>query len=97
MLLFGLHLREEDHIADGFLAGQQHREPIDADAETCSGGHTVFQCAEEIFIKRLYLFDSAGAVSHLFFEPGSLIERIVQLAERIAELLSVADRFEPLN
>ena len=35
--------REEDHLADRLLAGQQHHEPFDPDAKPARGRHPVLQ------------------------------------------------------
>ncbi len=35
------HLGEQHHVADGALAGEQHHQPVYADAEAAGGGHSV--------------------------------------------------------
>ena len=34
----GLHLREEEDLLDGFFAGEEHHQAIDADANAAGGG-----------------------------------------------------------
>src|SRR5438309_754941 len=55
-----LQLREQDHVADGFLAEQHHAEAVDANAYATGGRHAVFEGDEKIFVE-LLLF-AAGLV-----------------------------------
>src|SRR5436190_7762818 len=45
-----LQLREEDHVADAFLAEEHHAEAVDADDDAVRRGHAVFEGDEEIFV-----------------------------------------------
>jgi hypothetical protein len=36
--LFGTHLRKQNDVADARAVGQQHHEPVDADAGAAVGG-----------------------------------------------------------
>jgi len=40
------HLCEQQHILDAILPGEEHRDPVDAEAYARRGGHAVFQRAE---------------------------------------------------
>ena len=38
-----LQLREQDHVADAFLAEEHHAEAVDANADAAGRGHAVFE------------------------------------------------------
>jgi len=46
--LHALHLREEDHLFDRAVVGQEHDKPVDADADAAGRGHTVAGCVEDV-------------------------------------------------
>ena len=81
--LFGFHLREQDHVANAFLAEQHHAQAVDPDANAAGGGHPVFERDEEIFVQLLPL--AAG----LMFERFALLKRIVLLGAAGRELQTV--------
>ena len=83
MSAFRLQLREEDHVADAFLAEEHHAEAVDADADPAGRGHAVFEGNEEILVQ-LLLF-AAGLV----FQRGPLLDRIVLLGVAGGNFLSV--------
>src|SRR5471032_200928 len=41
--LGGAQLGEEDHVPDALGAGEEHAEPVDADAHAARGGHAVLE------------------------------------------------------
>ena len=45
-----LQLREEDHVADAFLAEEHHAEAVEAEAEAARRGASVFEGDEEIWL-----------------------------------------------
>ena len=47
-LFEGFHLGEEEDVADGVGARQDHHQAVDADAKAACGRHAVLQSAEEI-------------------------------------------------
>ena len=53
-LRLGAKMREENDLADRRHAGQQHRQPVDADAEAAGGGQAVLEGAEVVLV------DAAG-------------------------------------
>ena len=48
-------------------------------------------------VEWLGLVVAGGALASLVLEPGSLIVRIVELAERVGQLHSLQDQLEPLD
>ena len=49
-LCFRAQLREEQNVANGFRAGQEHDEPVDADAHAVRGRHFIFHGGHGVFI-----------------------------------------------
>ena len=52
---FRFQLREQDHIADAFLAEEHHAQAVNADADAAGGRHAVFERDEEILVQLLLL------------------------------------------
>src|SRR5271166_2769627 len=50
---FRFQLREQDHVADAFLAEKHHAEPVYTDADAAGGRHAVFECDEKILVQLL--------------------------------------------
>src|SRR5882672_2715048 len=70
---FRLQLREQNHVADAFLAEEHHAQAVNADADAARRGHAVFERDEEIFVQ-LLLF-AAG----LMLQRGALRDGIILL------------------
>lgn len=49
-LVFGAHGGEQEHIADRRRIGQQHHQPVQAEAQAAGGGKAVFQCGDIVFV-----------------------------------------------
>lgn len=47
---FRLHPREEKDVTDGVGTGEEHDHPVDSDADTPSGSHSLADCFEKLFI-----------------------------------------------
>lgn len=92
-----LHVREEDDVADGVFAGEEHDHAVDADAEAGAGGHAVFERAEEVFVHDHRFVVAALAEAGLLFEAFALDDRVVQLGEAVAHLLAADDQLEALD
>lgn len=43
--IFRAHHREEEHILDTFLVGEQHTHAVDPKTDAARWWHAVFQCA----------------------------------------------------
>src|SRR5829696_5547618 len=80
---FRLQLREEDHVADAFLAEEHHAQAVDADADAARRGHAVFEGDEEIFVELLLL------AARLMFERVALRDGVVLLGVAGRNLLPV--------
>jgi hypothetical protein len=65
--LLRFQLREQDDVADAFLAEEHHAQAVNADADAARRGHAVFEGDEEIFVQLLLL--AAGLV----FQRGALL------------------------
>ena len=68
-----LELWEEDDVADAFLAEEHHAQAVNADTDTASGWHSMFEGDEEIFVELLLL--AAG----LMLQRGALRDGILLL------------------
>ena len=88
---FRLQLREQDYVADAFLAEKHHTQAVNADADATGGRHAVFERDEKIFVQ-LLLF-AAGLV----FQPFALRNRIVLLRVSRSDFLAVNATFEDLD
>ena len=76
-LVFRPHLREEEHILDGWRIGHDHRQTVDPDAQPCGGRHAEFKGPEEILIEYHRLVITSFAQLQLRFKPFALVDGIV--------------------
>src|SRR4051794_15451806 len=88
---------KQDDLADRTLARQQHREPVDPDADPARGRHSVLQRANVVLVERRRVLVARRGVADLLLEPCALVVRIVELGEGVRELHSVRERFEALD
>jgi hypothetical protein len=51
-----LQLREQDYVADVFMAGEHNAKPVNVDANAARGRHVVFEGDEDVFVQLLLLF-----------------------------------------
>src|SRR5690242_20224905 len=79
--LVGAHLREEDHIADRGLIGQEHDQAIDADPLPRRRRHAVLERAAEVLVVVHGLVVARALGLDLLGEARPLIERIVELGK----------------
>ena len=80
------HQWEQDDVADRARAGEDHGEPVDADAFTGSWRQAIGQCPHIIFIGLMRFFVAALPFGKLLRKAPLLIDGIVELAEGVAEL-----------
>src|SRR5262245_6993535 len=88
---------EEDDLADGATAGEEHDEAVDADAEAAGGRHAVLQGDEEVLVQGLGLVVAGGAQPGLLTEAGALLQWVVELRVGVAELEAAGVGLEPLD
>jgi hypothetical protein len=74
--------REQDHVADAGAVGQQHHQPVNADAAAAGGGHAVFQRAHEVVVVEHGFVVAAVLGCDLRLEARGLVFGVVQLAEK---------------
>src|SRR5450759_703680 len=91
------HKREQDHVADRRAVGQQHDEPVDADAFPAGRWQAVLERADVVLVHRVRLEVAARAVLQLRFEASPLLDRIVELAEGVRHLEPADVELEPLD
>ena len=93
----GPQRREEDHLADRVDAGQQHHQPVDADAEPAGAGHAVLEGADVVEVDVAGLRVAAGLGAGLGLERGELLDRVVLLGVGVAQLEAGDDQLEALD
>jgi hypothetical protein len=68
-----LQLRKQNHVTNTFLSQQHHAKPVNADSNSASRRHSVFEGNQKIFIKFLLL------ATGLMFQRCALGYRVVLL------------------
>src|SRR5690606_16244180 len=96
-LLFRPHRREQDHVTDRGLIREQHRQPIDADADTTGRRHAVLECAQVVLVELLRFLVAALTQRDLRLEALALVERVVQFTERVRDLATRDHQLEAFD
>ena len=90
-------MREQQHVADRGLVGEQHHHAVDADAEPGGRRQAVLQRAHVVRVVE-HRFLVAGALArHLLAEPGGLVVGIVQLGESVRQLAPADEELEAVG
>ena len=95
--LLGLHVREQQHVADGSLVGEQHDHAVDTDADATRGRHTVLEGTHVILVVLHGLIVAAGLLGHLGSEALGLVDRVVELGERVRVLVTGDDQLKAVG
>src|ERR1035437_5125508 len=95
--LFGAHLREEDYVADVGRVGQQHNQPVNADAATAGRRQAVFERADVVGVVVHGFFITGILGFGLLHEAVGLIFRVVQLGEGVGDFTANNKQFETLG
>src|SRR5436309_6636237 len=93
----GAQVREQDHIADGGLVGQDGREPVDPQAHATRGWKAILERSQEVLVHRMGLIVTGRTRPRLVFEASPLIVRVVQLGEGIGDLLAGNEQLEAIG
>src|SRR5205809_4670740 len=93
----GAQVREQDHIADGGLVGQDGREPVDPQAHATRGWKAILERSQEVLVHRMGLIVTGRTRPRLVFEASPLIVRVVQLGEGIGDLLAGNEQLEAIR
>src|SRR6184192_3183136 len=93
----GTQTGEQDHVADRGLVREDRDQPVHPEAHAARRWEAVFECGEEVLVHRMRLLIAGGASPRLVFEPASLIIGIIQLRERVSDLLSGEEELEPVG
>src|SRR5256714_475111 len=88
---------EEDDVADRRLVREDRDQPVDPQAHPTGRGEAVFQRRDEVLIHRVRLLIAGGASPRLVFEAGPLVIRIVELGERVGDLLAGDEELEAVG
>ena len=84
--LFGTHLRKQNDVADARAVGQQHHEPVDADAGARGRRQAVFERADVIGVVMHCLLVAGFFLLRLLEKTLRLVFGVVQLGESVGEL-----------
>jgi hypothetical protein len=90
-------VREQDHLADGRLVGQQHDQAIDADPLARRGRHAVLQRPHVVLVEPVGLVVTARLHLRLLLEAGQLVDRIVELAVGVGQLAPADVELEAIH
>src|SRR5688572_32840466 len=77
------HQRKQDDVADRRAVGEQHDQPVDADAFSGGGRHAVFERPDVILVHRVRLFVAASAAAELLLEASALLRRVDRKSTRL--------------
>jgi len=80
-------MREEDHLADGRHAGEEHDQPVDPDPLSRRRRQAVLERVHVVLVHGVRLLVAGGSGRELVLEPLGLIFRIVQLREGVRDLV----------
>ena len=95
--LLGLHVREQQDVADGRGVGEQHDHAVDADADATRGRHAVLERAHVVLVVLHGLVVAAGLLLHLRGEALGLIDRVIELGERVGVLVRGDEELEAVR
>ena len=88
---------EEDHLADRRHACDEHHEPVDADPEPTARREPVLERAYVVVVDSLRFFVAGRLQPRLRLEALALVDRVVELAERVGQLTAERDDLEPFD
>ena len=91
------HQRKQNHISNGFRAGEQHGQAVDADAFAARGWQAVGEGADVVLVHLVGFVVAVGALGKLLLEAFVLFDRVVQLAEGVAQLETAGEELEALD
>ena len=94
MLRLWAHQGEQNDVANGARAGQHHGQAIDADAFTTRGRQAKAERAHKIFIHGMGFGVAAFAFIQLLQESITLLDRVIQFAEGIANFKAADEELE---
>src|SRR6185295_11034780 len=84
-------------VANVRLIGEDHRQPVHAEAHAARRRHAVLQRPQVIFIKLLRLGVAGGAQRALLLEAAPLLVGVVELAERVRQLAVLHEQLPALD
>src|ERR1700743_2961256 len=90
----GPHLREQQHVLDTGLAGQEHAKPVDAESDAGGGWHTVFQGTKKVVVDKHGFIIATLHQLQLSLEALPLFQRVVELAIGIGDFFPMDDQFK---
>jgi len=91
------HVREEDHLADRSLVGQQHGQPVNADTQATGGRHAVHKSQDVVLVHRMGFLVASLGTQPLLFKSLALRQRIIQLRIGVAHLQPTNENLKTLH
>src|SRR5439155_16845480 len=86
--------REEHDVADRVVAREEHREPVDAEADAAGGRHAVRERLDVVRVALLRLDVARVPLDLLELEAVRLLDGVVDLRERVSELDAAGEVLE---
>ena len=93
----GPHVREEQDVADGRLVGEEHDHAVDAKADAARRGHAVLEGAHVVEVVLHGLLVAGLLGRDLVLEATLLVDRVVELGERVGVLVVGHEELEALG
>src|SRR5678816_1282443 len=93
----GPQMREQQHVADRRLVGEQHDNAVDADTEARGRRHAVFERANIVRVEEHRLLVSGVLARRLLPKPRRLVVRIVELGETVGQLATAHEELEAVR
>src|SRR5579859_3592633 len=93
----GPHLWEKDHVADRGRVGEEHDQPVDADAETGGRRHAVLERPDIVGVVEHRFLVAALLGGGLGAKPRRLLLRVVELREAVGDLAACDEELEAVS
>ena len=90
-------MREQQHVADRRLVGEQHHQAVDADAETRGRRQAILERTHVVGVVEHRFLVARALARHLLAEARSLVVRVVQLGEAVGELAATHEELEAVG
>ena len=84
-------------VLDPRSARRQHHQPIDADPQAPARGKPVLQRTHVVLVDAVGLHVTGGREPGLGLEAGALVDRVVELAERVGDLAALDEQLEAID
>ena len=88
---------KQDHLTDGRLVGEEHRQPVDADPLPRRRRHAELERADIVLVEPVRLVVAPRRELRLLAEARKLVDRIVELAVGVGQLALPDEELEAVH